>query len=429
MIGAATWPSPTTWSEHWRDALHTRLGISLASLASGEAYARHDRQLDVVVERGAAHAVAGADRRLPHQVELTLSIIADSDWERLLERWAAQLETSADLLTGTPSPAVLSDADHAGISLLPARGELEWTCSCAHELVGRRQPLARSAAARKAASRIEAAKVEAARVEAARIETERSAGAGTDGARGAAPGGSGHDGTAERQPCKHTAAALLIIGDQLDDDPYELFALRGRTRSDIRDVLSEHRGEELERVDLPSVRADEAWARTVGPRPTPMPLPSAPGSIGAFATDPPPSAPFTADGLRILADDAARRAWRLLVGEAQGHLDLDTPSDLARWASELEGTPAWRGLVERSGLTAQELSARVVAWRTAGSPGIAVQLAHQRLARISDTAQLRQAPDGSWFRFEKRGGRWLLASGPACDPETHLSAEPIDDRR
>ncbi|MDA3040350.1 MAG: hypothetical protein O3C27_12650 [Actinomycetota bacterium] len=411
LIITSHWPSPTSWSERWREALTTRLGVTNTALISGSAYAKHDRQLDVTVESGAAHAVAGADRRLPHQVEVAVPAIPEALWTTLIDCLADRADFVNALLERELPVTMLDVADQLGVPLLPVDGELAWSCSCAHDVIGRRRPQARTAAARRAADRI--ADLAAANQSAVEPSTT---------------GGNGETANAPimaKQPCKHAAAVLLIIGQQLDDDPFELFVLRGRTRTQIKDALSERRDDIVRPADGPSVRADEAWSRSPGTLPSPTEPPAGPGSLNAFASDPPPSAPFTADGLRVLADAAATRAWRVLEGSAEAHLHLDLPTDLARLAAELERTPQWRGLVARSGLTGAELSARANAWRIAGAGGVAVQLAHRRLARVAPNAQLRQAPDGSWFRYEKRGGRWMLVTGPAEHPESLLATDPI----
>lgn len=412
------WPSPTSWSESWREGLTTRLGVTDTALISGGAYAKHDRQLDVTIEVGAAHATAGADRRLPHHIEIEIPPISDAGWLTLFDRWAERADFVSATLEGDLPVTVLTVADQLGVPILPSAGELVWSCSCAHDVVGRRQPQARTAAARRAADRI--ADQAAANQLAAESLAAESLASGVIGEPGAVE-------QMAKQPCKHAAAVLLIIGRQLDDDPFELLVLRGRTRSQIREALSARRGDLVQPADGPSTRADEAWSRSPGALPRPAEPPSRPGSLSAFASDPPPSAPFTADGLRVLADAAAKRAWRLLGGNDDAHLHLDTPTDLARLAAEFERTPQWKGLVERSGLTGPELAARANAWRVAGAAGVAVQLANRQVARVAPDAQLRQAPDGTWFRYEKRGGRWMLATGPTDNPEALLLVDPIPE--
>ncbi len=414
-MNTAHWASSRSWSEHWEDALRSKVGIGEAALTSGEAYARHDTQLDVAIDKGSAHAVAGADRRIPHQVSIVFPVLDDTSWGVLVDRWAVHHETAAGLMSGAVPPALIIDAEQAGISLLPGLPEqgppLTWSCSCSHELVGRAQPVARTAAARAAAARIETAKIETARIKASE----------------AADSDSTEDDSVPsiKQPCKHTAAALLIIGQQIEDDPFELLALRGRTRTEVREALLERRADLAGPTQRPSVPAAEAWSQAPQPLPSPLRLPGHPGELSAFASEPPPSAPFTTRGLQELADDAARRAWHLLDAGAPAQLHLDAPTDLARRAAEAEGSPQFRELVERSGLTHQELSARATAWCLAGSAGVGVQLGHSRLVRVSPIAQLRQSADGSWFRYEKPNRRWLLVAGPADQAEVLLSPDPI----
>ena len=72
-----------------------------------------------------------------------------------------------------------------------------------------------------------------------------------------------------------------------------------------------------------TVPAAEAWSRPVGALPTVPPARARPGRPAPWPGDPPPDAPFTADGLTDLAADAAERAWRLAEGDPAAVLEAD----------------------------------------------------------------------------------------------------------
>jgi len=132
-------------------------------------------------------------------------------------------------------------------------------------------------------------------------------------------------------PCKHSAAVCYLVADELDADPFALLRLRGRSRDEVlaelrrRRAAGSSRSADAVRVDRPGavdagIRATVAWTRVVArpPRP-PSPRP-APGHPGPWPDEPPAGAPFTGEGLRLLAAAAAERAWRMTRGEGRSGL-------------------------------------------------------------------------------------------------------------
>jgi uncharacterized Zn finger protein len=362
------------WGQTWLDALRSS-GLDPEALDAGASYARHDVDLEVFVDKGRVEATAATGRRLTYDVTVTIPTTTDEDWSRVLERVASTSARTAALLDGIAEPALLADARAVGVEFMPGRGELNWECTCS-----RLQP-----------------------------DTEES-----------------HEVEPQTKPCKHVGAVLYLLADSLDDDPFDLLLLRGRSRDEIRTALEELRGGNAHGRDE---SPDAAWARSRGPIPeVPMPL-DEPGALTPWATDPPATAPFTAEGLRVIGADAARRAHHLFTnGPSTTHLDLEPMIDVARRASETEGTPSWRTLVKRSGLSSQELAARAAAWRVAGRAGVQVHVSSDEQRRVSDRAQLRRSLQGSWFRFEKLSGRWTLTKGPAADPNELLRNDDLTPR-
>ncbi|MEO6628371.1 MAG: hypothetical protein ABIP03_07340, partial [Aquihabitans sp.] len=261
-----------------------------------------------------------------------------------------------------------------------------------------------------------------------------------------------------------------LVADALDDDPFLLFAIRGRTREALLAEVREHRhadgrtaqgltgaktrgasGDGGALVD-PGVVARETWSTTPTPVPHRPELPSAPGSPAAWPADPPADAPFTAEGLQRLAADAAARAWSQLGEGTPSGLLLGPSADLARRAAALvEAEEPLTDLARAAGETTLTLGNRAAAWRHAGEEGLAavdealwrpssavietglqafedigadpeeVQVRSNRMT-LGDV-QLRVTEDGRWWRYEKRGRSWDLVEPPARTPDDLVSGD------
>lgn len=398
----------TWWGEAWVRALEDRAHLDPNRLPRGRTYARHDHVLAMVVDRGEVRAPVRGSRSTPYRVTVRIRTFTDDEWDRLLDAVAARAGHAAALLDGELDPGVDEDARSAGVELLPTAGEVQTRCSC------------------------------------------------PDWA----------------EPCKHASAVCYLVADRLDEDPFELFALRGRGRDEILADLRRRRqrsggggpgaGGRVPNADVegrahpsltatagrapdPGVAAAEAWRRDpVGEAPAPPALRLTPGHPAPWPVDPPEGAPFTASGLRHLASDAARRAWAMMAGTGDGGLAIRHDHDLVRRAADAVGTGDWEALVERSGERGDSLARRARAWRHGGAGGLdalqqstwrpppttmsagrdALASATGRAARVTGNrvndsrgrVQLRHGPDDRWYRFEKRRGRWELAGPPSEDP-------------
>lgn len=395
----------TWWGRAWVDALEKRAGLDPNRLPRGRTYARQDRVARVELEAGRITALVRGSRVLPYRVTVGVRTFDDDTWARLATAIAGRAAHAAALLDGELAPEILADARSAGVELLPAPGDLHPRCSC------------------------------------------------PDFA----------------DPCKHAAAVCYLVADALDDDPFLLFALRGRDRLALMAEVRARRqrptgparaatagaGDGGALVD-PGVPARQAWQvwleRTGDERPTPPAatrhdhLPDAPGSPSAWPTDPPPDAPFTAEGLRRLAVDAARRAWAQLADGTPSGLLLGTSSDLARRAADaLDAGEPLTDLARAAGESPTALANRAAVWRHAGAEGLEaadeslwrppestidaglraledagvdpdrIQIRSNRLT-VGDV-QLRVTADGRWWRYEKRGRLWDLVESPSPDPD------------
>lgn len=397
----------TWWGRAWVDALEQRARVDPNRLARGRTYARQDRVTSLSVESGRVLASVRGSRRLNYRTRVDVRTYGDDEWARVVAVIAGRAGHTAALLDGELEPGIVDDAREAGVELLPSRNDLRPHCSCPDDAV----------------------------------------------------------------PCKHAAAVCYLVAEALDDDPFTLFALRGRTKADLlaelravrrRDASAARHPDDDAYAALvqsgprgvgadPGVVAREAWSREVAALPPVPEVPAAPGTPAAWPDDPPVDAPFDPPGLLVLATDAARRAWRQVRGDGDSALALSREGDLARREADAQGS-AWSATAGASSgapRPSADLTHRALAWRHGGEAGLAVldedpwrpPLAAMAAARaaveeagvspsvvtVSNNRitgpgfQLRLSRAGSWWRFEKRKGRWEIAAPPAESPDDLLA--------
>lgn len=381
----------TWWGSAWVEALESRARLDPNRLPRGRTYARQGRVWELELAPGEVRALVAGNRPQPYRVRVRIRTFDPDEWQRVLEAIAAKAGHAAALLDGELEPGIVDDARSVGVELLPDAGELVPRCSC------------------------------------------------PDWA----------------DPCKHSAAVCYLVASALDADPFDLLLLRGKPREAVLAELRRLRRGDTEppppdvagrlKDPDPGMPAAEAWQRHPAPFPLPPPPPARLGVAAAWPTDPPTGAPFTADGLTALAEDAVERAWRMLRGEGTSGLGGDTDADLARRAAAALGTDRWDRLAARAGVPARRLVAWAVAWRHGGQGALGM-LAEGRWrpdTRVMATArqalveagapsghihvrdntltvgnvQLRLDQQGRWWRLEKRSGRWEVAAPPADEPD------------
>ncbi|HSL59455.1 MAG TPA: SWIM zinc finger family protein [Acidimicrobiales bacterium] len=378
----------TWWGRAWLDALEGRAVHDPNRLPRGRTYARTARARDLTIEPGRVHARVWGSRVEPYDVVLQVRTFRPDEWDCVLDAIVARAAHAAALLDGELDPGIDADARAVDVEILPRSGELRTACSC------------------------------------------------PDWA----------------EPCKHAAAVCYLVADALDDDPFVVLLLRGLDRAAVLGEIRARRAGAGVGVEAtaataspgdPGVVARDAWHREPGPLPTVPTAPrSGPGRPAPWPSDPPAAAPFTADGLRRLAADAAQRAWELRLGGGGAALDLDTGTDLARLAAGLDADGR-RALAIRAGVTDADLAARAAAWRIGGAAGVAVLDEDMWIAPVTDMAvardallaagvgprsirvrgnrisvgscQLRRGRDGRWALLDKQGGRWMLTVAPVAE--------------
>lgn len=389
----------TWWGRAWIDALEQRARLDPNRLPRGRTYARRGRVGPLQVESGSLLASVQGSRVEPYQVRVRVRVLSDGEWDRLLDTVASHAGYTAALLDGELPPEVVADAASAGVELLPGAGEVGPRCSC------------------------------------------------PDWA----------------DPCKHAAAVVYLVADVLDNDPFALLRLRGRSRDEVLAALRQRRiggTTRRQHADAPAagrppdegvVARDAYVAADDGPPPLPaVPLPPRqPGAPAALAVDPPVGTGVRSQDLTALAADAARRAWELSLGEGDGGLDMDPLLDLVRRMAPSWGEPGQPELTEvaaRAGLRPVQLGRLLSAWQLGGADAITVldevwdpepeaveeartacaglgssghRSVHVRGNRLTVAGvgpQLRLSRSGGWYRFDRSGRGWALTEGPSPDP-------------
>ncbi len=148
----------------------------------GRTYARKGQVMDMEVKAGAVTARVQGSRRGAYRVRLGVKILKAKDWARVEEAMAHQALFLAKLLAGEMPQDIEQAFAVCDLSLFPAATrDLNTSCSC------------------------------------------------PDWAN----------------PCKHIAATYYILAERFDDDPFLIFAWRGRTKEQLIEHLRTLRGAAL----------------------------------------------------------------------------------------------------------------------------------------------------------------------------------------
>jgi uncharacterized Zn finger protein len=154
------------------------LGIG-GRLARGKRYARAGQVIDLRVQPGSTTALVQGSRPRPYRVRIGLTAFGKTEWARVEQALADNAWYTAKLLAGEMPTDIDEVFAAAGLSLLPAGArDLSMDCSCPDFAV----------------------------------------------------------------PCKHLAATLYLLAESFDDDPFQIIAMRGRSRQELLENLSARRG-------------------------------------------------------------------------------------------------------------------------------------------------------------------------------------------
>ncbi|MFU8887927.1 MAG: hypothetical protein ACNA8N_04930 [Trueperaceae bacterium] len=148
--------------------------ITPARLARGRTYARAGQVLSLQEQTGTVLAQVQGSRRTPYRVTIGLAPLSDKAWERVITALSHRPDLAASLLAGEMPRDIDEVFDQARASLFPtAPDHLRLHCNCPDKVT----------------------------------------------------------------VCKHIAATCYLLGEQLDEDPFLLFRLRGRGQDELLDGL------------------------------------------------------------------------------------------------------------------------------------------------------------------------------------------------
>lgn len=161
-------------------------------LGRGRSYARTGQVMELRIDAGCVSARVQGSRATPYRVTIQVPPLTPAAWTRVEDAMAAQAVFMARLLAAEMPREIEQAFTAAGVSLFPTTPrELDTYCSC------------------------------------------------PDAAN----------------PCKHVAASLYILAEAFDDDPFLIFAWRGRTREELIEQLRARRADAAA-SDVPASAGD-----------------------------------------------------------------------------------------------------------------------------------------------------------------------------
>jgi uncharacterized Zn finger protein len=267
--------------------------------------------------------------------------LSEDQWRRFLDQVGARAGHIAALLDGEMPHDLVEAAADAGVPLLPGIGDLDPSCTC--------------------------------------------------------------DGW--ELLCQHAAALCYQVGWLLDDDPFVLLLMRGRSREDLLDELqlrttsSPAESGPSTAETLPGVPAAKVFHATAPPpAAVGAELPELPGKVQVedlVVSETQALADLAPATLPLLVLDAARRARAQLSGLLSGSAD---PWVLDEWQDAVRLAADYPSLAERLAVAFDrpaELAVSVKAWSYGGAPGLEV-LDHVWEPDPSELARARTELFAAW---------------------------------
>lgn len=163
-------------------------------LQRGKRYARNGSVLTLEISQGAVYAEVEGSQARPYRVSINLKTLSDEQWQQALDALSGQVIYVAKLLAGEMPGDIEGVFQNVGLSLFPRnQRDIDFVCSCPDW----------------------------------------------------------------GDPCKHSAAVYYLIAEQLDNDPFILFHIRGRKRDAILKALRQYDVEDTQ------LEANESYALDV----------------------------------------------------------------------------------------------------------------------------------------------------------------------
>ncbi|QHF95675.1 SWF or SNF family helicase [Streptomyces sp. NHF165] len=273
--------------------------------------------------------------------------------------------------------------------------------------------------------------------------------------------------------CPHTAALSYQMARLLDEDPFALLLLRGRSERQLWEIVQE-RSAARAATAVPArgqgsgggsgtpagVDAVEAFALGAVLPPLPPPPVAVPGAEepAVLDTGSAPPEEVDLDAVAFLASAATARARRLLADAlADGHHTRPVPrplteaEDAVRLAARRPAPAVAARLAAVGGRGRQGLDVAVRAWELGGAAALEVldgqpapesaERAREELAEawtgsenrprlrasrsgwtvVEEDVQLRYGPDGLWWPFRRENGVWWPVGTAERDPAAALA--------
>jgi uncharacterized Zn finger protein len=167
-----------TWWSQRFIALLESFGVG-SRLTRGRNYARSGQVAELEVEPGIVLAQVQGSRYTPYRVRIRTKVLSEHQWRRAEKAMAAQALPLAKLLAGEMPHEIEDLLAACKLTLFPSsHRELTASCTCPDAV----------------------------------------------------------------NPCKHIAAVYYILAERFDEDPFEIFAWRGRTQEELLERLRARRG-------------------------------------------------------------------------------------------------------------------------------------------------------------------------------------------
>lgn len=184
-------------------------------LERGWKYAREGHILSLEFKGSKVQARVQGTADAPYKLSIWIDPFSDEDWDYVINTLSEQALYSAQLLAGEMPPNIEEVFTSSGLSLFP------FTLSDVHSRCNCPDP---------------------------------------------------------KNPCKHIAAVYYQLGDFFREDPFVLFQLRGRSKTQILDALRQKRQQRRQEVE-PVTNPQEKAAETVLPVPDQYAVPSSAPSL------------------------------------------------------------------------------------------------------------------------------------------------------
>ena len=179
-------------------------------------YAKQGNVLSINFDQGKVFALVQGTEPEPYQIKLSLNIFSDEDWDFIIESLSQKAIFSAQLLAGKMPDEIESVFVANGLSLFPfALTEVHSRCSCPDKA----------------------------------------------------------------NPCKHIGAVYYQLADRFREDPFVIFQLRGRSKTEILRSLRQLR---REKIADPNQLQFEAEADTENDQSVPSPASQSPLNLETF---------------------------------------------------------------------------------------------------------------------------------------------------